>query len=95
MPASPFDRRKKPRRPVSAEGVLYSSAPEPLTIPCCLLDISANGFRASHGHAELAPGTEVRLRSPYTGEVLARVVWTAIVNERIESGFYMGPDEGG
>jgi hypothetical protein len=88
-PTRGFDRRTEQRTSVDEEGLVSLASPEPLVFRCRLLDISRHGFRAVHDHAELAPGSQVKLRSPLTGEVQARVIWTAIVSGHIESGFYI------
>jgi hypothetical protein len=72
-----------------ADGVLTLPAPLSLTVRCRLLDTSDHGFRASHDCPELLAGTQVQLESPLTGTVTARVIWTAIMGDHIESGFYI------
>ena len=83
------DRRSEPRQAAAAEGVLTVSGPESLTIPCRLLDVSDHGFRAEHECSELIAGSQVKLESTVTGNVIARVIWTAIMGTHIESGFYI------
>ena len=87
-PAHPDERRRNPRR--AAHGVMtlnilksdLRSAP----IHAFFLDLSASGFRASHTAPELCSGQEVAFCRG-TGEGMARVVWTRIVGQSVESGF--------
>jgi hypothetical protein len=88
-PTKGLDRRTEQRTTVNEEGLVSLAGPEPLMFRCRLLDISRHGFRAVHDHAELAPGSQIRLRSSLTGEVQAMVIWTAIVSQHVESGFYI------
>lgn len=51
-----------------------------------LLDVSSNGFRATHTHPDLRPGREVRFQHLFfVGK--ARVVWTNEVAGLTQSGF--------
>jgi PilZ domain len=51
-----------------------------------LLDVSSNGFCATHTHPDLQPGREVRFSHLFfVGK--ARVVWTNVVAGRTQSGF--------
>jgi hypothetical protein len=83
------ERRTEPRKTVAGEGIISVPGPESLTFPCRILDTSNHGFRAAHECAQLIAGTQVKLESPVTGEVTARVIWTAIMGDHIESGFYI------
>jgi hypothetical protein len=56
-----------------------------------LLDRSAGGFRAEHDCRELGCGQIVRYRSKASGKGRARVVWTRILGDRVESGFLILP----
>jgi hypothetical protein len=51
-----------------------------------LLDHSAGGFRAQHGCTQLTCGQIVEFRLMAISGV-ARVVWTRILGDRVESGF--------
>lgn len=51
-----------------------------------LMDVSASGFRAAHGRAALQTGVELSFRHP-EGTGRARVVWTRILPDHVESGF--------
>jgi len=82
------ERRRNPRREV--QGVIFlkflksdlRSAP----IRAFLIDMSASGFRASHASKELCSDQEVTFFHD-EGEGRARVVWTRIVGQSVESGF--------
>jgi cold shock CspA family protein len=51
-----------------------------------LVDIANRGFRARHKARGLEPGQQVEFEiAGFPGR--ARVVWTRIVGERVESGF--------
>ena len=65
------------------------TTPQFLSFPCRLLDASDHGFRAAHECADLIAGSQVQLESEITGTVMARVIWTAIMGDHIESGFYI------
>ncbi len=82
------ERRRNPRREV--QGVIFlkflksdlRSAP----IRAFLMDMSASGFRASHTSKELCSGQEVAFCHDAV-KGMARVVWTRIVGQSVESGF--------
>jgi len=53
-----------------------------------LVDVSRNGFRASHGFAGLTSGQEVQFE--YKGRRgKARVAWTRVAAGEVESGFFV------
>jgi hypothetical protein len=55
-----------------------------------LLDVSANGFRAVHNALALASGQILLFE--YSGRRgRARVVWTRIDGDQVQSGFYVLP----
>lgn len=55
-----------------------------------LLDVSTHGFRAIHNAPTLASGQTVLFEhSGRTGR--ARVVWTRIDGDQVQSGFYVLP----
>jgi hypothetical protein len=55
-------------------------------IRASLIDLSASGFRASHTSKELCSGQEVAFCHD-DGKGMAKVVWTRIVGQSVESGF--------
>jgi hypothetical protein len=83
------DRRSESRQRTEVEGILSTPGPQSLTIPCRLTEVSDHGFRAAHDCAALIAGTQVTAESPLVGKVTARVIWTAIMGNHIESGFYI------
>ena len=87
-PGHPEERRKHTRR--EAQGVIFlhilESDSRSTEIRASLLDLSASGFRASHTSTELCSGQEVAFY--HDGEEgTAKVVWTRIVGQSVESGF--------
>ena len=56
-----------------------------------LVDHSANGFRVEHTFAGLSCGQMVQCRFDDSSPRTARVVWTRIHGERVESGFFVLP----
>jgi hypothetical protein len=54
--------------------------------PAEMVDVSSNGFRVQHSVPDLQPGREVRFQHRiFFGR--ARVMWTALVGGRTQSGF--------
>jgi hypothetical protein len=56
-----------------------------------LLDRSANGFRAQHDCPGLTCGQIVQFRLSASSQGQARVVWTRILGNRVETGFLILP----
>ena len=80
------ERRKQPRTAVSGKVDLVLRDPLPEKIEGELLDISRDGFRASHDHSGLRPGLEVHFH--YQGEQgQARAMWTRVSSGNVETGF--------
>src|SRR5438552_12100744 len=82
------ERRRNPRREV--QGVIFlkilKSDLHCAPIRAFLIDLSASGFRASHTSKELCSGQEVAFcHAAEKGR--AKVVWTRIVGQSVESGF--------
>ena len=82
------ERRRNPRQEV--QGVIFlkflNSDFRSAAIRAVLIDLSASGFRVSHTSKELCSGQEVAFCHD-AGEGMARVVWTRIVGQGVESGF--------
>ena len=79
------DRRSAPRHPAEGEVILVPAA-SGAEFRGTLKDISANGFRVAHFQAQLLSGQELLFwHSNLEGR--ARVVWTRILGQEIESGF--------
>ena len=84
------EQRREPRRAAEGEvrfqfgaGMPESDAGE---VRAKLLDSSAGGFRAQHDCSRLTCGQIVEFRL-MASSGLARVVWTRILGDRVESGF--------
>ncbi|HKX00024.1 MAG TPA: PilZ domain-containing protein [Bryobacteraceae bacterium] len=94
-PAPGVENRREPRQPADGEIRLSFREPGPKTDPRevvgMLLDRSASGFRAQHGCAELISGQVVRFRAQGSFKGKARVVWTRILGDRVETGFVILP----
>jgi hypothetical protein len=89
--ANVVERRTELRHDAEGEIKFWPEALAFRTIPGRLADLSGEGFRARHGCQELGPGQFVRFQHA-GAEGRARVVWTRIVGERVESGFrIVGP----
>ncbi|MGA2269754.1 MAG: PilZ domain-containing protein [Bryobacteraceae bacterium] len=82
----PNERRAEPRRPAQGDVTLWLNGSRLATVSGRLLDIAKSGFRAQHRSLALLPGHEVEFEvNGVTGR--ARVVWTRILGEQVESGF--------
>jgi hypothetical protein len=84
------EQRREPRRAAEGEvrlqfgaGMATSAGGE---VRGKVLDRSAGGFRAQHDCSQLTCGQIVEFRL-MSSSGLARVVWTRILGERVESGF--------
>lgn len=84
------EQRREPRRAAGGEvrfqfgtGMAKSDGEE---VRGKVLDRSARGFRAQHDCSQLTCGQIVEFRL-MSASGLARVVWTRILGERVESGF--------
>jgi len=90
--ASHIEQRAEPRYSSQGE-VLFSFGETEYTkgrskeIRGKLLDRSASGFRAEHDCPELTSGQVVRFRLTPSAKGRARVVWTRILEGRVETGF--------
>lgn len=82
------DRRSEPRFPASGEVRLIINAPQLLSVPARILDVSQHGMRVEHMYPALASGMMLQIESG-TGQFTARVVWNRIKNDGVESGFYL------
>jgi hypothetical protein len=90
--ASHIEQRVEPRH--AAQGEVWFSFDEggsakgrAKEIRGRLLDRSASGFRAEHDCHELTSGQVVRFRLTPSVKGQARVVWTRILEGRVETGF--------
>jgi hypothetical protein len=85
------DLRREPRTPADGTVLLSFSQFVRQDVTGQLLDVSSNGFRASHNCPDLSTGLTVQFSHP-AGSGIARVVWNRITGNRVESGFFILPD---
>ena|SRR2546422_9867323 len=83
--------RREPRRAANGE-VRFSfreagSKLPPRHVLGRLMDRSSSGFRAQHDCPQLSTGQVVQFRLPDTPKGKARVVWTRIMGDGVETGF--------
>jgi hypothetical protein len=87
MPDEPLsfeDRRSEPRRKARGEVLFKPSGSA--AVAGRLVDIAKSGFRAAHFLQTLRPGQVVSFEiAGFAGS--ARVVWTRILGDQVESGF--------
>jgi hypothetical protein len=80
------ERRKEDRLPQSGAIEISFEDPNPVMIRADLIEISDQGFRATHDSKALAPGLEIQYaREGSSGT--ARVIWTHVLEGRCVSGF--------
>jgi hypothetical protein len=82
------DRRVEERLRAEGEVEIWFDDPEPQELRGRLLDYSRGGFRALHGLAQLATGQVVRFRH-FGADGRARVIWKRILNDEVETGFFV------
>lgn len=88
------DRRAEPRRQAHGAVALRLKSGAKVAVHGELMDIAESGFRACHAMLTLRPGQEVEFEvAGYPGR--ARVVWTRILGDQVESGFLILPQTGG
>ena len=88
------ERRQDPRHAASGAVRLTLPGTPPCVIDAELIDESRSGFRARHGARLLDSGATVGFA--WEGRAgCARVVWTHIAGQQIESGFLIVPDAAG
>ncbi|MBY0504997.1 MAG: PilZ domain-containing protein [Bryobacteraceae bacterium] len=82
------DRRREPRE--DAQGVvrLFTLEQERFVFEGEMRDVSASGFRLEHTNQRVRSGDEFRFESPYSSG-LARVMWNRILDDSVESGFFI------
>ncbi len=88
------DQRREPRHAAEGEVSFQFGAGAPNNargeVRAKLLDRSARGFRAQHNCSQLTCGQIVEFRLT-TARGVARVVWTRILGDTVESGFLILP----
>ena len=85
------ERREEPRFPAKAEVRLRTEAAASPAVKGTVIDTSASGFRARHDCYDLTSGQIVTFEHRLAAG-RARIVWTRIVGDVVESGFLiLGP----
>jgi hypothetical protein len=85
-----IERRAEPRHPASGHIRLRYADYLGASVDGILLDTSEHGFRALHNCPTLASGQNVLFEhSGLKGR--ARVMWTRIDGDQVQSGFYIVP----
>ena len=82
------DRRGEARFHATGEVRLVIGGPQSLSIPARILDVSQHGIRVEHMYAALTSGRLIQVDSG-SSQFTARVVWTRIKNDGVESGLYL------
>ena len=87
---NPADRRTEPRRPASGHVEIRPEGFPAISVLGEMVDINNSGFRARHSQQALGSG---RIAEFTYGSVegRARVVWTRILSDHVESGFMILP----
>ena len=79
------DRRAETRRTATGDVTLWLNG-SPLTVPGHLIDVTKSGFRARHNAPTLRSSHIVEFEvAGVSGR--ARVVWTRVLGDQVESGF--------
>jgi hypothetical protein len=82
------ERRREPRQVASGTIRLTTKSDEPLFFQGELVNVSESGFSVRHHQTRLHAGLEVHYVHSQ-GQGSARVMWTRILRERVESGFVL------
>ncbi len=84
--AQVLERRRNQRTRIDGEVVLLFDDPDPIEVRGRLVDLSSDGFRATHHHKALHTGQQVAFCHSFA-QGSAQVVWTMVLGDRIETGF--------
>jgi len=87
-----LERRRHEREPASGPITLWWTDCVPCTIDGNLLDQSKSGLRLAHHCFTLGPGQQVNFQHA-GGKGTARTIWTRIVEDSVESGLLILPDD--
>ena len=90
MVVTGLEKRREERFPGKGNVVVHCVNPR-LEIEGKLVDVSANGFRMAHHCSELTTGQFVQF-SHVLARGRARVVWTRIASDSVESGFVIAAE---
>ncbi len=85
-PAAVEEKRREPRQPAQGPVWIHFENPQSIEIQGQLVDVSASGFRMSHGYPSLGAGQTVEFSHP-SAKGVARVMWNRILDRTVESGF--------
>lgn len=94
MPANSQYQERRTETRVPADGAMTLYLPGTSPIAGKLLDLAASGFRARHRCPGLLAGAVVDFELG-SRHGRARVVWTRILGEAVESGFLIVAGDGG
>lgn len=86
MTVSVAEKRREARHPGSGNVLVRPEAPGSRDIQGKLVDVSVSGFRMAHQCAALTAGQYVEF-AHVEARGRARVVWTRILEQAVESGF--------
>jgi hypothetical protein len=84
--AAAEEKRREPRQPAQGPVWIHFDNPQSIEIQGQLVDVSASGFRMSHGYASLEAGQVVEF-SRAGAKGVARVMWNRILDRAVETGF--------
>jgi hypothetical protein len=92
--ASVLDQRKEERYSTTGSVRLILDQDGGEAVEGRLVDVSTSGFRAMHGSQELNPGRVIRFDYEASEFGMrksgwARVIWSRVQNEMVESGCYV------
>jgi hypothetical protein len=82
-----MERRAELRIPIAGPVRLLPEGPLGKMVEGSVVDISAGGFRATHNCSGLSTGQIVSFQH-LLARGRARVIWTRISGEQVESGFH-------
>jgi len=84
--SSYHEKRREPRGPGHGSVLIRWENPKPQVVEGRLKDYSPSGFRMRHNSHSLAAGQLVEF-THFASKGKARVVWTRITGEAVETGF--------
>ena len=82
------ERRSEPREEARGLVRLFTVDHERLAFEGEMLDSSPSGFRLMHANQRVSSGDEYRFESPFNAG-LARVMWNRILDNAVETGFFV------
>jgi hypothetical protein len=82
------EKRREQRRRASGTVRIRFGNPRPQEVAGDLVDVSESGFRMAHAFPSLEAGQVVEF-SHLEARGRARVMWNRIVEQRVETGFFV------